>query len=76
VNIARGQRRTIHSGTVRAYDEAAGLGEIEADEGARYSFHSTAITDGTRTIAVGRSVHFVLVFAPRGCIEADEVTPR
>jgi cold shock CspA family protein len=69
-------RQTIHSGRVRAYDEEVGLGEITADDGTSYAFHATAIDGGGRTIKAGTPVHFVLVFAPRGRIEASEVTPR
>ena len=44
-------------GTVVAFDEVRGLGEVESD-GARYPFHCTAIADGTRTIPVGAEVTF------------------
>ncbi len=44
-------------GTVTAFDEARGLGEVAAD-GATWPFHCTAIADGTRTIAVGAAVAF------------------
>lgn len=67
--------RTIRRGRVLAYDENVGFGEIESDGGATYPFHATAIADGTRTIATGTRVHFVLAFAPRGRVEAAEVTP-
>jgi cold shock CspA family protein len=46
------------NGTVTAFDERRGLGVITAADGAEYSFHCTAITDGTRTIAVGAPVEF------------------
>jgi cold shock CspA family protein len=76
VNGSKARRPTIRSGTVCTYDDAVGLGEIEDDDGTRYPFHATAISGGTRTITAGTAVHFVVVFAPRGRFEADEVTPR
>jgi cold shock CspA family protein len=76
VNRSQPRRRTIRTGTVRSYDESIGLGEVEEDDGTRYSFHATAISGGSRTIAAGTAVHFIVVFAPHGRIEADEVTPR
>ena len=45
-------------GTVRAFDTRAGVGEIEADDGARLPFHCTAIVDGTRTIEPGTKIEF------------------
>jgi cold shock CspA family protein len=45
-------------GTVSAFDEARGLGEVVGDGAARWPFHCTAIADGTRTIAVGTRVAF------------------
>jgi cold shock CspA family protein len=61
-------------GRVVAFDEAAGYGEIEDAAGARVWFHCTAIADGTRTVAVGASVRFVLVPGHRGRWEAGAVT--
>lgn len=55
-----------------SFDEARGLGEIEAD-GARYPFHCTAILDGSRTIEVGREVAFALRPAGRGRWEATAI---
>jgi cold shock CspA family protein len=60
-------------GTVVAFDEARGLGEVESD-GARYPFHCTAIADGTRTIAVGTEVTFDLRPGSLGRWEATEIT--
>jgi cold shock CspA family protein len=47
-------------GTVSTFDDAAGLGEVTADDGTTYPFHCTQIGDGTRTIAVGTTVEFEL----------------
>lgn len=45
-------------GTVGAFDEAAGLGTVDGDDGASYPFHCVEIADGTRTIPVGVAVRF------------------
>ena len=66
-------------GTVVAFDEHRGLGEVEARApedlaGARYPFHCTRIADGSRTIEVGASVTFVVTPGPLGRWEASAVT--
>jgi cold shock CspA family protein len=43
-------------GSVIAFDEARGWGELETEDGRRLPFHCTQISDGTRTIAVGTAV--------------------
>ena len=48
-------------GTVVAFDEARGLGELESVDGGRYPFHCTRIADGTR-IRMGQR----LLSLPRG----------
>jgi CspA family cold shock protein len=48
------------TGTVSAFDDATGLGEVTAEDGSTYPFHCTQIGDGTRTIAVGTKVDFEL----------------
>ncbi len=50
-----------HTGTVTAFDEHVGLGEITADDGATVSFQCIGIADGTRTIAVDTPVTFALI---------------
>ena len=62
-------------GTVTGFDEHRGLGEVTADDGATYSFHCTAIADGTRTIAVGAAVEFVVVPGHLGRWEAAAIEP-
>jgi cold shock CspA family protein len=59
-------------GTVVAFDDPRGLGEIESD-GVRYPFHCTAILDGSRTIAVGTDVSFELRPAGMGRWEATAI---
>ena len=64
------------TGRVSAFDEHRGLGEVVADDGAAYSFHCTAIADGTRVIAVGTEVQFDVVPGGRGRWEAAAIAPR
>jgi len=47
-----------------------GWGTVTDDGGAPHPFHSTAIADGSRTIAVGTSVSFTLVPGRLGRWEA------
>jgi cold shock CspA family protein len=63
----------ILAGQVAEFDEHRGLGVIRSSGGARYSFHCTAISDGTRTIAQHARVEFVLVAGPVGAFEAGAV---
>jgi cold shock protein len=46
------------------------LGEIESDDGTTFSFHCTAIADGTRRIAPGTPVEFDVVAGLPGRWEA------
>jgi cold shock CspA family protein len=61
-------------GTVAEFDEARGLGSVEA-EGATYPFHCTAIADGSRTIEVGSAVTFEVVAGRMGRWEASAIAP-
>jgi len=60
-------------GTVTAFDEQRGLGEITASDGGVYAFHCTVIADGSRTIAVGTHVEFTVVPGHAGRWEAAAV---
>ena len=73
-------------GTVATFDRERGLGTVEADgvQGAAQGasggaapvpFHCTAITDGTRDIAVGTRVTYLVAATHRGGREARGVTP-
>jgi CspA family cold shock protein len=62
-------------GTVIAFDEHRGIGEVRADDGASYSFHCTEIADGTRTIALGAVVEFAVVPGHLGRWEAAAIEP-
>ncbi len=59
-------------GTVIAFDEERGLGELDA-EGTRYAFHCTALIDGTRSIEVGAAVTFGLRPGGMGQWEATAI---
>ena len=61
-------------GTVTAFDERRGLGQVTSDDGAVHDFHCTQIADGTRTIAVGTVVEFEIVPGQLGRWEATEIT--
>lgn len=61
-------------GRVAAFDERRGLGEVEdAGDARRYPFHCSAVTDGTRSIAEGAEVTFVVVPGLLGRWEAAQV---
>jgi cold shock CspA family protein len=61
------------TGTVTAFDEDRGLGEITAEGGEVHHFHCTGIADGTRTIEVGTSVRFGIIPGRMGRWEAWEI---
>ena len=61
-------------GVVTEFDDPRGLGTVEAG-GVRYPFHCTAIADGSRTIAVGTEVTFVVAPGLMGRWEARAVEP-
>jgi cold shock protein len=65
----------VATGTVSAFDERRGLGEVTADDATVYSFHCTVIADGTRTIEVGARVEFEIVPGRLGRWEAAAITP-
>jgi cold shock CspA family protein len=71
-----GANAVVTTGVVTAFDEAAGLGTITADDGAAVGFQCTQIADGTRTIAVGTAVSFELRPWHLGRYEATAITPR
>ena len=61
------------TGTVVAFDEAAGWGTVAADGGGEHFFHCTGIADGTRTIEVGARVRFAVVAGRHGRWEATSL---
>jgi cold shock CspA family protein len=64
----------VTRGSVIAFDDGRGLGEVADEAGTTYPFHCVEIADGTRTIAVGTTVRFD-VTARLGRYEAARVTP-
>jgi cold shock CspA family protein len=62
------------TGRVASFDEAVGLGTVEASDG-RYPFHCTLIADGSRSIAVGTEVTFTVWAGRRGVWEAGDLRP-
>jgi cold shock CspA family protein len=66
---------TVRLGHVVEFDEARGLGLLRGDDGEELAFHCTSISDGTRTIEVGRCVAFLARPARLGEREAFSVTP-
>ncbi|HAS12650.1 MAG TPA: hypothetical protein DCS55_19395 [Acidimicrobiaceae bacterium] len=64
------------TGTVTAFDEDRGLGEITTDGGEVHHFHCTGIADGSRTIEVGTPVRFGIIPGRLGRWEAWDVAAR
>jgi cold shock CspA family protein len=64
---------TDEHGHVVAYDPQRGLGSVERDDGHRFGFHCTAITDGSRDIPVGATVTFRVVPGHLGVWEAATI---
>ena len=60
------------NGSVTAFDEPRGLGEVTDDDGAVFAFHCVEIADGTRSIGVGTRVRFEVV-AKLGRYEAARI---
>jgi CspA family cold shock protein len=62
------------TGRVVSFDEAVGLGTVDASHGS-YPFHCTQIADGSRSIASGTEVTFTVLAGRRGVWEAGELRP-
>jgi CspA family cold shock protein len=62
------------AGTVIAFDEDVGLGEVRGDDGEVYLFHCVEIADGSRTVEVGAAVQFELM-SKFGRFEASRLRP-
>ncbi len=62
-------------GDVAEFDDPRGVGVIEFGRGHRIDFHCTAITDGSRSIAVGTVVAFEVSAGRLGRLEAHSVRP-
>jgi cold shock CspA family protein len=62
-------------GRVTSFDVRRGLGVVTDVDGDEYGFHATAIADGSRAIAVGTEVAFVVTPGHLGRYEARALTP-
>jgi cold shock CspA family protein len=59
-----------HVGRVSSFDRRRGLGVVTSESGHAFDFHATAISDGTRDIAVGTAVAFLVTPGLLGRYEA------
>ena len=66
----------VVNATVTAYEKATGLGCVTNEAGENFAFHATAITDGSRDIAVGTLVSVELAPTHAGVTEARRVLPH
>jgi len=71
----RGGPRAPVTGVVTEFDEPRGLGSLRGDDGTSYPFHCTAVADGSRVVAVGTRVVFIVTAGHGGRYEARAVTP-
>ena len=63
-------------GAVESFDGHVGLGRVRAADGRLFPFHCTEIVDGSRDIAVGTRVEFVVYPGQLGTWEARAVAPE
>ena len=71
--MVRSAPQNRRQGTVVAFDDHVGLGEVETADGTRFPFHCTRIADGSRTVPMGAAVTFEVVPGPLGRWEATSV---
>ena len=62
----------LKTGTIVVFGDD-GLGVVEDVDGLRFGFHSTAIADGSRSIAVGADVNFAVYAGHGGETEATTI---
>ena len=74
-DVVGGGTRRQRFGTVRAFDAERGLGLVAVPGGAVFEFHSTAILDGSRQVAVGSEVTFLVTASLGGRYEAVSLRP-
>ena len=60
----------ISRGTVTEFDQDLGLGHITSSDGTQMLFHCISLTDGSRSVAVGRPVSFRVYPGMKGHAEA------
>lgn len=73
---ASSTRPTVTDGVVTDFDRVVGLGTVRAGDGIEVGFHCTQIADGSRDIAVGTPVDFVVLAGRHGRWEAGALRPR
>jgi len=61
------------TGVVASFDDHRGDGSVTADDGTTLPFHCTQIADGSRTIAAGTPVRFVVRAGRLGRWEAADI---
>jgi cold shock CspA family protein len=61
-------------GTVTAFDAHRGTGVVTGVTGRAWTFHATAVADGSRSVEVGTAVAFVVVPGHLGTSEARGLT--
>ena len=61
------------AGVVTAFDDDRGIGTIADDDGASYGFHCTSLADGTRQVAVGTRVTYLVAAGHLGHMEARRI---
>lgn len=62
------------TGRVESFDDERGIGTVVDGGGRVFPFHCTALTDGTRTVAVGTRVVFELAASHLGRVEARSIS--
>lgn len=60
-------------GTVTEFDEQSALGVVVLDGGGAFQFHSTAVTDRSRTVTVGQRVSVEVAATHGGIRHCREV---
>jgi cold shock CspA family protein len=61
------------TGVVASFDDHRGDGAVAVDDGTILPFHCTQIADGSRTIAAGTAVQFVIRPGRLGRWEAADI---
>lgn len=64
---------TPHVGTVASFDATRAIGTIVLDDGAEIEFHSTALSDRSRDVAVGAKVVIEIAATHGGTVHCREV---
>lgn len=65
----------LEMGKVERFERESGLGELRAQDGRLLGFHCTEIAGGSRDIAVGTEVTFLVAPGHLGLWEARSLTP-